>query len=181
MPYCPKCKAEYVEGYTVCSDCNTTLTETLEEDNQETKETNVSLDEPVLLMRVTNEIQADNIIAILAADGIPAYASHKGSGQYLTVYMGMSNMGMDIFVPASALEHAKEIVNCVSEACGENEIEGKASEDEEDMPGEDAAEKEPKDSSKLRRLFTWLLLAPSIVVLVYIIVLFIIGLIRKLF
>lgn len=32
MPWCPKCKAEYQEGFHVCSDCNVELVETLEEE-----------------------------------------------------------------------------------------------------------------------------------------------------
>lgn len=31
MPWCPKCKNEYKEGYTVCADCGSQLVETLEE------------------------------------------------------------------------------------------------------------------------------------------------------
>lgn len=32
MPWCPKCKNEYKEGYTVCADCGSQLVETLEEE-----------------------------------------------------------------------------------------------------------------------------------------------------
>lgn len=34
MPWCPKCKNEYVEGVTVCADCGCPLVETLEEGGQ---------------------------------------------------------------------------------------------------------------------------------------------------
>ena len=27
MPWCPNCKTEYQDGYTVCSDCGSTLVE----------------------------------------------------------------------------------------------------------------------------------------------------------
>lgn len=30
MPWCPNCKTEYQDGYTVCSDCGSTLVESLE-------------------------------------------------------------------------------------------------------------------------------------------------------
>ena len=31
MPWCPNCKTEYQDGYTVCSDCGSTLVESLEQ------------------------------------------------------------------------------------------------------------------------------------------------------
>lgn len=34
MPWCPNCKMEYVEGKTICPDCNTELVATLEEANE---------------------------------------------------------------------------------------------------------------------------------------------------
>ena len=30
MPFCPKCKAEYREGFTICADCKVPLVESLE-------------------------------------------------------------------------------------------------------------------------------------------------------
>jgi hypothetical protein len=69
-----------------------------------------SINEPVLLMQVANEYEANNIIALLSGEGIPTYISHKGSGQYLNIAMGMSNMGVDIYVPKSAYERANEII-----------------------------------------------------------------------
>lgn len=35
MPWCPNCKNEYKEGYTVCADCGATLVDHLEDDNRE--------------------------------------------------------------------------------------------------------------------------------------------------
>jgi uncharacterized Zn finger protein (UPF0148 family) len=35
MPWCPKCKSEYREGFTVCADCGTPLVEEPEEDSEE--------------------------------------------------------------------------------------------------------------------------------------------------
>ena len=34
MPWCPKCKAEYREGFTECSTCQVPLVDTLPEDNE---------------------------------------------------------------------------------------------------------------------------------------------------
>lgn len=35
MPWCPKCKTEYREGFKVCNDCGNELTEKLGEENKE--------------------------------------------------------------------------------------------------------------------------------------------------
>ena len=37
MPWCPKCKAEYREGFTECSTCRVPLVDTLPEENEENK------------------------------------------------------------------------------------------------------------------------------------------------
>ncbi len=38
--FCPKCKAEYVKGVTICKDCNVPLVEELPDDESETREDN---------------------------------------------------------------------------------------------------------------------------------------------
>jgi hypothetical protein len=124
MPWCPKCKVEYREGFTVCSDCGSDLVNVGEFEEKDRAvygngsmdkrtecqdELSESLNEPVLLMQAADEFEANNIIALLAGEGIPAYLSHKGSGQYLSITVGMSNLGVNIFVPKSALQQAQEI------------------------------------------------------------------------
>ena len=35
MPWCPKCKNEYREGFTVCSECGVELVDSLEESDEQ--------------------------------------------------------------------------------------------------------------------------------------------------
>lgn len=62
MPWCPKCKTEYQDGYTVCSDCGAELVESLEQAaKEETAEygreaaADSSLDDAVFEMEETKE------------------------------------------------------------------------------------------------------------------------------
>lgn len=103
MPWCPKCKAEYREEMERCSDCDIELMEEL-------KEEKIHYDEETFLMSTSDEIKANDIESLLKVHGIPVLKKHRGSGGYLQIYMGISNTGIDIFVPSRALEEAKEIM-----------------------------------------------------------------------
>jgi hypothetical protein len=178
MPWCPKCKTEYREGFTVCSDCGSPLVEAMKEDRPEDciDEKTDSLNEPARLMQVGNEYEADNIIALLAGEGIPAYISHKGSGQYLSITMGMSNMGVDIFVPKSALQQAKEILaDAKHDGSYHDENTGNDSEkdhlkDDTNCRKEQEEELQPISSNTKRVRLARFLLIPLVISLAYILV-----------
>ena len=70
-------------------------------------------DKEAFLITVNSEIDAVIVQDILKQNGIPSLKKHKGMGEYLTVVTGMSSLGIDIFVPASILESAKEIVEAI--------------------------------------------------------------------
>lgn len=77
----------------------------------------------VLLLSVTDEREAEIVRSLLDAHGITALLKHRGSGDYLNIYMGMSNMGIDLFVMESDLAKAKEIISFADdEAFDENII-----------------------------------------------------------
>ncbi|WP_432664012.1 DUF2007 domain-containing protein [Wukongibacter baidiensis] len=103
MPWCPKCKAEFREGIEICSDCKTELVDELEEEK-------IDYDEEVFLISVSGEIEANGIEALLKTYDIPVLRKHRDAGGYLNIYMGMSNTGIDLFVPSRVLDEAKEII-----------------------------------------------------------------------
>lgn len=112
MPWCPKCKTEYRTGFFECKDCDFELMEFLqpEVDNTKHVEYPKDLGSASFLISVANELEANLIDSVLKAEGIPTLIKHKDIGAYLNIEMGMSNFGLDIFVPESLVERGKEVI-----------------------------------------------------------------------
>ena len=110
MPWCPKCYTEYIEGFNICADCQVLLVNA----KPEQKLPPCDLGEPTLLFAGLNTLQADMLLALLAEQQIPAYKKSRGAGGYISVLMGTTSLGLEIYVPESLLEHAREIAR----ACG---------------------------------------------------------------
>ena len=62
MPWCPKCKNEYVEGITTCADCGVELVDELPEEIED--------DSPVKLCHTANEEIGAKLIIYLNAQGV---------------------------------------------------------------------------------------------------------------
>lgn len=108
MPWCPKCKTEYREGFNICSDCNIELVPELPQDSDENANT-INYKE-AFLISVANDMEAKVIEALLSSHDIPVLRKYKGAGGYLQVYMGATIFGIDLFVSSRELETAKEIL-----------------------------------------------------------------------
>ncbi|HHY05167.1 MAG TPA: zinc ribbon domain-containing protein, partial [Thermoanaerobacterales bacterium] len=106
MPWCPKCRTEYRDGFTKCSDCGSELVNELEEINHEV----VEYDHEAFLVSVMDEIEYSIIESKLFQSGIPIMKKYKGAGAYLSVFMGMTPFGIDIYVPSKSLKLAKELI-----------------------------------------------------------------------
>ncbi|MDF2672863.1 MAG: hypothetical protein K0R09_1128, partial [Clostridiales bacterium] len=68
MPWCPKCKAEYREGFNLCANCNIELVDELERSSDE--DANVVYDKEAFLITVANASEALVIEALLQSYGI---------------------------------------------------------------------------------------------------------------
>jgi len=150
MSWCPVCKTEYQEGFKICSDCNVVLVDQLETYDKE--------EHWVFLMNVLDETEMNVIKSILEPNNIPILAKHKGAGGYLSIYMGMTNFGIDLFVSENQLEKAKEITQSKSEEVFQQQTESSI-----DMLYEE-------DYSKCRKRRIWTLLCifylPGLTVLI---------------
>ncbi len=77
MPYCPKCKSEYREGFAKCADCNVDLVEKLVESKEvdfDEMPDDIKLEH---LVRANNHIEFGYITSTLEAEGI--YWKNAGS------------------------------------------------------------------------------------------------------
>ena len=116
MPFCPTCHAEYRRSITHCTDCNVQLTDanpnTAKEAIKQARKDMVYAN-PVFLCSASYGIESDMLAAALRDEGIPAQVRHRGSGEYMSIFMGASAQGVDIFVPEVALEKAQDIIDAI--------------------------------------------------------------------
>ena len=117
MPFCPKCKCEYREGYTECADCGVPLRKRLpteEEERAEQLRTPGSAMRQRLLMVTTDHIQTAIVVDILGQNSVVSYAQGKELGQCLEACMGYARYGDDIYVDEADYEQALSLVNELS-------------------------------------------------------------------
>lgn len=68
----------------------------------------------VFLCTVSNSFEADILESKLRGEGIPCERSYRGAGNFLEIAMGSnSTFPIDLYVPATALEDAKNIIVAV--------------------------------------------------------------------
>lgn len=93
----------------MCRDCRVPLVESPpEKKNQNIPPIQVR---ETLLTVVSDEVEFTRIESLMAAAGIPVLKKHRGSGEYLELYMGISPYGIEIYVPFDALVRAKAILS----------------------------------------------------------------------
>ena len=63
-----------------------------------------------VLEKNTGDMQADQMISVLSYYGIPARKYYKGSSQYVSIFTGMTSIGVYVIVPESELERARKIL-----------------------------------------------------------------------
>jgi hypothetical protein len=146
MAWCPVCKTEYREGFEVCSDCNSKLVKELE-----VADKNTDYDHEAYLITVNDEIEADVLESLLNSNGIPVLRKYREAGGYLSIYMGNSTSGIDIYVPSKLHSIAKELIDKGNEAdLGEDSIQ---SEEEKELFFE-----EEKKVQQKRSFRAWIVL-----------------------
>jgi hypothetical protein len=157
MPWCPKCRVEYRQGFKTCSDCHSVLVNELEPiktDSNKKCDDEATEDEAAYLTSVSNKIEAEMLEALLNSNGIPVLKKSREAGGYLDIYMGATVYGVDLYVPSRLLERAREIIASNSE-----NIEEDAQQDysEEEDSGE-VVEQYDEQYKEKRKTNTWILL-----------------------
>lgn len=170
MPWCPKCGTEYRDGITTCYNCGG---QTLIDQPPQPKKPPQSEwerycdekghDQPAFLQTVSSDMEADFVESLLRAYQIPLLRKYHHAGAYLHVFAGNSTFGVDLYVPASVLQQAHNILNAPNESITEELLKSAPPELREQ-------EAEPDyDAQRLRnilwKLFTGLTLAVFVIVL----------------
>lgn len=83
----------------------------------------------VFLITVSNSFEADMYESILYSCDIPIYKRARSGSEHLEIYLGMTNMGVDIYVDEENIDDAKEVLD-VSEVDYRNSPETRGHEDE---------------------------------------------------
>ncbi len=109
MPWCPKCGTEHREGFSHCADCQAALVDT--PPKAKDQDLQYARIEEVLLTVAADEMEFTRIESLMAEAGIPVLKKHRGSGEYLELYMGQSPYGIEVYVPSDAHERAQALLS----------------------------------------------------------------------
>ncbi|NLM21988.1 MAG: DUF2007 domain-containing protein [Peptococcaceae bacterium] len=63
-----------------------------------------------VLMQAADENEANIVEGLLKSEHIPVIKKYREIGEYLMIYMGMTNLGIDILVPADQVEKAQHVL-----------------------------------------------------------------------
>jgi len=110
--FCPKCKAEYRQGFTYCSDCGVTLVERLEDALVFKEPVAEKRDSPdyVGVRTVQTRYEEAQILSFLEANNIPAIASGEAVGKvYGLTVDGLG--GTRILVPRNLADAARSLLD----------------------------------------------------------------------
>lgn len=107
--FCPKCRAEFREGYTFCKKCNTHLVAELLP-LEEKAEIACTQNPETLLISVFDDNQAKVVESLLRAYDIPTIRRYNLLGHYFQIYWAKTVFGIELYVPAKALTFAQGIL-----------------------------------------------------------------------
>lgn len=107
----------------------------------------------VFLMTVGEEMKAEIIEAELKKQGIPVLKKHREGGDYLSIYMGKSMYGVDLYVAGESHDIAREILKDL----GITDIEGQPVKERKDV-GDDTAGEQNKTQIRIFKVGMLLIL-----------------------
>lgn len=116
MPWCPKCKAEYREGFTECSTCRVPLVDTLPEENEENKKPEEfvlpdGMEKPIAVYTAKNRLEAEMVCDMLRENDI-VVLHRPAAFRQIQAYSGAdARFGVEIVVDASQTARARALID----------------------------------------------------------------------
>ncbi len=113
MKYCPRCKTEYRDDFSRCTDCGEPLADGLPSEDTADHLEKVAPEntELVLLTQVPGDQECMLTRSLLESYGIPTLYQYTKFSDISHLYAGSSLFGINIFVRRDQLELAQEILN----------------------------------------------------------------------
>jgi hypothetical protein len=103
--FCPKCRAEYIEGVKICDDCGIALIDILPEENQRNENEYQKL---AGVFTTNNSIEANFIKSLLESNGIICFIDNE---HLVSINILMSQaVQIKVLVPLLNETKAKEII-----------------------------------------------------------------------
>ena len=160
MPWCPKCGAEYRDGFTECASCGVKLVDKLTDEQKKQAEMEERRDmvlpegmsRPVAVFTAKNRLEAESIEDMLRDNDIPVFDRPAAFRQIQSYSGADARFGVELVVDASQTARARQLIDEMQTELSENEL----SEDDLARLAEEQAEQMPKaeveDSASLRLL-----------------------------
>ena len=123
MPYCPRCKTEFVAGVSVCSDCGVELVSALTPEQMEDE------DHPNYQYEVATEALGEIQTRILCAELEQAGIPYILSGDELSTVHVYPAKDSRVWVPKRYLEKTKELLETVLTPAEDESLEAAAADD----------------------------------------------------
>lgn len=115
MPWCPKCKAEYREGFTQCNTCHVPLVDTLPADDALPAQAGSVLpdgmEKPIAVYIAQNRLEAETVCDLLRDHGIVSI-DRPAAFRQIQAYAGAdARFGVEILVDAGQTAQARALID----------------------------------------------------------------------
>ncbi|MDO4270541.1 MAG: DUF2007 domain-containing protein [Eubacteriales bacterium] len=114
MPWCPKCRAEYREGFAECSECHVPLVDELGEDAPEERSALVlpdGMEKPIAVYTAKNRLEAEMLCDMLQEHDIVTL-DRPAAFRQIQAYSGAdARFGVEILVDASQTARARQLID----------------------------------------------------------------------